>query len=205
MTDKLFQARVDERTAKRLLAYAEAKTAETKKKMSESKLVEYALDLVVAEADRQLAALQQKVRADAERTAQALQGESASTRPTSALQLGPGVPAGTKTFQTKIKSPKTARLHAIGRAYDASDSDLIRRGFKLIIDETVRNKAQLLQQLHNDYVATCAALVGEDIDTPEPGVAPDPAEQSLNQGTQNDHLVEATAAAGPAATDGAPG
>ncbi len=73
MPDRLFQARVDAYAATRLRAYAQAKP---KKKMSESELVKYALDLVIDEADRQLAALQQKkVLADANRTAQALGGD----------------------------------------------------------------------------------------------------------------------------------
>lgn len=163
MADKLFQARVDERTAKRLLAYAKAaKPLKGKKKMTESELVQYALDLVIDEADRQLAALQQKVIVDAQRTARALQGDSGDTSTSTALRLGPGVPAGGKTFQATIKDPKSSRLHAIGRAYNASDSELVRRGFKLIIDETVRNQTNLLHQLHADYLATRAALVGAD-------------------------------------------
>ena len=194
MAEKLLQARVDERTAMRLWAYAEAMPGEPgktnksnkKKKMSESELVKHAIDLVIAESDRQLVALQRKIRADAEQTAQALSGDMpAPSRPASALQLGAQVPPGGKTFQAKIPQAKADRLHAFGRAYRASDSELIRRGFKLILEEAMRNKEQLLQQLRDDYEATAAALVGDfefaDIggpDIPEQPVVDDPHPES---------------------------
>ncbi|KDE96732.1 hypothetical protein Y900_030870 [Mycolicibacterium aromaticivorans JS19b1 = JCM 16368] len=147
---------MDAYAATRLRAYAQAKP----KKMSESELVKYALDLVIDEADRQLAALQQKVLADANRTAQALGGTAEPTPLDTAARLGPQVPAGSETFQAKIKEAKALRLNAIRRAYDASDSQLIRRGFELILDEMHDTQAQLLQQLHADYLATQAAIRG---------------------------------------------
>jgi Arc/MetJ-type ribon-helix-helix transcriptional regulator len=186
MAEKLLQARVDERTAMRLWAYAEAMPGEPgktnksnkKKKMSESELVKHAIDLVIAESDRQLVALQRKIRADAEQTAQALSGDMpAPSRPASALQLGKQVPPGGKTFQAKVPQDKADRLHAFGRAYRASDSELIRRGFKLILEEAMHNKEQLLQQLRADYEATAAALVG-DFDLADVG-GPDIPEQPV--------------------------
>lgn len=158
MSDKLFQARVDAYTATRLRAYAQAKP----KKMSESELVKHALDLVIDEADRQLAALQKKVMADAARTAQALEGAAEPTPLNTAARLGPQVPAGSETFQAKIKEAKVLRLNAIRRAYDASDSQLIRRGFELILDQMnhTKTQTQLLQQLHADYLAARAAIQG---------------------------------------------
>lgn len=162
MADKLFQARVDAYTATRLRAYAQVAKP---KKMSESELVKHALDLVIDEADRQIAALQKKVMADAARTARALKGGAEPTEPTpvdTVARLGPQVPAGSETFQAKVNEAKVARLNAIRRAYDASDSQLIRRGFELILDQMnhTKTQTQLLQQLHADYLAARAAIQG---------------------------------------------
>lgn len=115
MAEKLLQARVDERTAMRLWAYAEAMPGEPgktnksnkKKKMSESELVKHAIDLVIAESDRQLVALQRKIRADAEQTAQALSGDMpAPSRPASALQLGAQVLLAVKPSRPRFLRPK---------------------------------------------------------------------------------------------------
>lgn len=209
MSDKLFQARVDAYTATRLRAYAQAKP----KKMSESELVKLALDLVIDEADRQIAALQKKVMADAAQTAQAL---GTPTPLNTAARLGPQVPAGSETFQAKIKEAKVLRLNAIRRAYDASDSQLIRRGFELILDQMnhAKTQTQLLQQLRADYLAARAAIQGtssvdtSDPDTSdpdatdhdatnhEPPVSPEQSDEPVRQ--SDDDLVKATAATAPA-------
>lgn len=207
MSDKLFQARVDAYTATRLRAYAQANP----KKMSESELVKLALDLVIEEADRQLAALQKKVMADAARTAQALGGAADPTPLNTAARLGPQVPAGSETFQAKIKEAKVLRLNAIRRAYDASDSQLIRRGFELILDQMnhTKTQTQLLQQLRADYLAARAAIQGTpSVDTSDPDVvdhdvvdpeSPLPPDHSDEQSAKFDgDMVTATAATAPA-------
>ncbi len=165
MTNDVFQARVDERYAERLAAYAKARArADGKKKpLSEAELVKYALDLVIREADRDLPALHMQIKHRADRAAQALNGNTTSPDD-SGPELGPGVPAGKATFQAKIADPKASRLKAIGIAYNATDSELVRRGFMLIMDEAERDQAILLQQLRADYVATRAALIGLDPD-----------------------------------------
>ena len=205
MSDKLFQARVDAYTATRLRAYAQAKP----KKMSESELVKLALDLVIDEADRQIAALQKKVMADAAQTAQALGGTP--TPLNTAARLGPQVPAGSETFQAKIKEAKVLRLNAIRRAYDASDSQLIRRGFELILEKMnhTPTQTQLLQQLRADYLAARAAIQGtSSVDTSDPDAtdhqSPVPPERSDPEQSDepvresDDDLVKATAATAPA-------
>lgn len=234
MTNDVFQARVDERYAERLAAYAKARArADGKKKpLSEAELVKYALDLVIKEADRNLPALHMQIRHRADRAAQALNGGTTRSDDPGP-KLGAGVPAGKATFQAKIADPKASRLKAIGIAYNATDSELVRRGFMLIVDEAERDQAILLQQLRADYVATRAALIGhaaadpaasnDDVDQPASGEADQgtPSTQESDQrstsvnnlvanaakelGSQADSLDKSSKLALSTANDGPPG
>jgi hypothetical protein len=145
---KTFQARVDRVTTERLLAIQRAEG------WTDSELVQHALELVIDEADRNLATHIDK--ADAIRdffTGKAQTPPQHGGRG-SDDEVGPGG----KTFQGRIKGPDVDRLRTLAQIEGWSESQLVRRGLKLVIEEASRDINQILDKLKVEYDTARKAL-----------------------------------------------
>ncbi|WP_264001147.1 hypothetical protein, partial [Mycobacterium pseudoshottsii] len=86
-------------------------------------------------------------------------------------EVGPGG----KTFQARIKDPDVDRLLAIAHIQGWSESQLVRRGLKLFIEEASRDITHLLEKLDAEYHTARRALK-ENL-SPKPRVERQPADQ----------------------------
>jgi hypothetical protein len=146
---KTFQARVDRVTTERLLAIQRAEG------WTDFELVQHALELVIDEADRNLATIIDK--------ADAIRDFFTGKAQTPAQHGGRGsddeVGPGGKTFQRRIKGPDVDRLRVtLAQIERWSESQLVRRGLKLVIEEASRDINQILDKLKVEYDTARTAL-----------------------------------------------
>ncbi len=147
MRAKTFQARVDQATTKQLLAIQRAE------EWTDSQLVQHALELVIEDADQNLAAIVDK--ADAMRDF--LTGKTQAP-PEHGSRGDDEVGPGGKTFQGRIKGPDVERLRTLAQIEGWSESQLVRRGLKLVIEEASRDVNHILDKLQAEYDAAVAAI-----------------------------------------------
>ncbi len=161
MRAKTFQARVDQATTKELIAIQRAED------WTDSQLIKHALELVIEEADQNLASLADK--ADAMRDF--LTGKTQDP-PEQRVRNDDEVGPGGKTFQGRIKGPDVDRLRALARIEGCTESQLVRHGLKLVIEEASRDIDQIRDKLQAEYHAALQALNALSSRTKLPAPAP---------------------------------
>jgi hypothetical protein len=170
MAAKTFQARVDQITTDQLLAIQRADG------LSDSQIVQRALKLIIDEADKNLATLERDAIDKARAMGNFLAGKEPSPPQSSRSRTADDeVGPGGKTFQARIKDPDVDRLLAIAHIQGWSESQLVRRGLKLLIEEASRDITHLLEKLDAEYQTARRAL--EKNLSPTPRVKRQPADQ----------------------------
>lgn len=163
MAAKTFQARVDRTTTDQLVAIQRADG------LSDSQLVQRALKLIVDEADRNLATLEKDAIDKARAMGNFLAGKERSLpHPSRSRNAEDEVGPGGKTFQARIKDPDVDRLVAIAQIQGWSESQLVRRGLKLVIEEASRDIGHLLAKLDAEYQTARRALEDNLPNIPRP-------------------------------------
>lgn len=192
MAAKTFQARVDRVTTDQLLAIQRADG------LSDSQIVQRGLQLIIDEADRNLATWQKNAIDKARAMGSFLAGEEESPpvstwSRTADDEVGPGG----KTFQARIKDPLVTRLLAIAEIQGWSESQLVRRGLKLVIEEASRDINHLLAKLDAEYQAARRALEDNLPKSPHAGQRPtiqDAAPSATTTSTTSDATAETRSA-----------
>lgn len=158
MRAKVFQARVDHATTQQLIAIQRAED------WTDSELVQHALQLVIDDADRNLAVLTDKADALRDFLTGKIQDPPDHEGWGADAEVGPGG----KTFQGRIKGPDVARLQTLARIEGCTESQLVRRGLKLVIEEASRDIEQIRQKLEAEYRTALQAIDTLASRPPEP-------------------------------------